>query len=145
MRNLKQTKRFFLILLMGVLIYSCSEDEQVTSTTEVLQTENFISLDEASGIASVIEYPLSSNPKDANLRAKGNTSKFKEIEKVLSVPDNEGNPSYYIVNYKDDGFIMISADNRTNPIRAYSLTEKFPMESDELPSGLLGWLVGRDF
>ena len=57
---------------------------------------------------------------------------------MLAVPDNNGNPSYYIVNYKDDGFIMISADNRTNPIRAYSLTQKFPMEADELPSGLLG-------
>ncbi|HBH24194.1 MAG TPA: hypothetical protein DDY13_12320 [Cytophagales bacterium] len=141
MRNLKQTKRFFLILLIGVLIYSCSEDEQVTPTTEIQQTENFVSLDEASGIATVIEYPLSSNPKDVNLRAKGNTSKFKEIEKILSVPDSEGNPSYYIVNYKDDGFIMISADNRINPIRAYSLTEKFPMESEELPSGLVGWLA----
>ena len=75
------------------------------------------------------------------MRAKGNTSKFKEIEKVLAVPDNNGNPSYYIVNYKDDGFIMISADNRINPIRAYSLTEKFPMESEELPSGLLGWMA----
>jgi len=36
---------------------------------------------------------------------------------------------------------MISADNRINRIRAYSLTDKFPIESDELPSGLLGWLV----
>ena len=83
MKNLKQTKRFFLILLMVVSIYSCSEDEQVTSTTEVQQTENFVNLDEASGIASFIEYPLSSNPKDANLRAKGNISKFKEIYTVL--------------------------------------------------------------
>lgn len=122
-------------------MYSCSQDEQINSKVEVLKTENFVNLDEAYGIASVIEYPLSSNPKDANLRTKGATSKFKEIEKVLTVPDNNGNPSYYIVNYKDDGFIMISADNRVNPIRAFSLTEKFPIESEELPSGLLGWMA----
>tara|TARA_B110000114_G_C14722749_1_gene249925 strand:+ start:81 stop:314 length:234 start_codon:yes stop_codon:yes gene_type:complete len=77
MRNLKQTKRFFLILLIGVLIYSCSQDEQITPTEEIQQTENFVNLDEASGVASVIEYPLSSNSKDAGLRAKGATSKFK--------------------------------------------------------------------
>lgn len=124
-----------------MLIYSCSQDEQVTPTTEIQQTENFVSLDEASGIASVIEYPLSSNSKGASLRAKGPKSEFKEIEKVLTIPDKDGNPSYYIVNYKENGFIMISADNRTNPIRAYSLTEKFPMESDKIPSGLVGWLA----
>lgn len=122
-------------------MYSCSNDEQIDSKIEVEQTENFVNLDEASSIASVIEHPIPLNTKNASLRAKGVTSTFKEIEKVLAVPDKDGNPSFYIVNYKDDGFIMISADNRTNPIRAYSLTEKFPMESEELPSGLLGWLA----
>ncbi|MDC1060562.1 hypothetical protein OAP99_00045 [Flavobacteriaceae bacterium] len=105
MRNLKQTKRFFLIILIGVLTYSCSKDEQVNPTTEVQETENFVSLDEASGIAIVIEYPLSSNHKNANLSEKGVTSTFKEIESVTKVPDEDGNTSYYIVNYEDDGFL----------------------------------------
>lgn len=137
MKNLKQAKQFFLVLLVGVLIYSCSQDEQINPQ----QTENFVNLAEASSIASVIEYFPTSDVKSAKTRGKGVASKFKEVEKVLAVPDNEGNPSYYIINYKDDGFIMISADNRINPIRAYSLTEKFPMESKELPSGLVGWLA----
>ena len=48
------------------------------------------------------------------------------------------------MNYKDDGFIILSADNRIVPIQAFSLTGKFPielMESKELPSGLLDWFA----
>lgn len=131
---------------MGVLIYSCSEDEQVPSTMDVRQTENFISLDKASGIASVIKYPLSLNPKNANLRAKGVTNTFKEIESLTKVPDKHGNTSYYIVNYEDDGFVMISAHNRINPILAYSDTVKFPLDESTYPNGLVEWLVGsKDF
>lgn len=63
MRNLKQTKRFFLMLLIGVLMYSCSNDEQIDSKIEVEQTENFVNLDEASSIASVIEHPIPLNTK----------------------------------------------------------------------------------
>ena len=96
MKNLKQAKRFFLILPIGVLIYSCSQDEQVAPKEEIQQTENFVNLDEASGIASVIKYPLSSNPKNANLRGKGVTSPFKEIESVTKVPDEYGKTSYFI-------------------------------------------------
>jgi hypothetical protein len=146
MKNLKQTKRFFLILLLGSLIYSCSQEEQIDAKAEIEQTENFVSLNEVSSIASVIEYPLSSNPKNANLRAKGVNSTFKEIESITKVPDENGNISYYIINYEDDGFVMIAGDNRANPILAYSDSEKFPLDDDKYPNGLVEWLVGtKDF
>ena len=145
--NLKRTKQFFLLFFIGALFYSCSQEEQIemTSKTEIQQTKNFVSLKEVSSIASAIEYPLSTNSKNANLRAKDDgSSTFKEIEKVFALNDNEGNPFNYIVNYKDDGFIIFSADNRIVPIQAFSLTGKFPielMESKELPSGLLDWFA----
>jgi len=41
---------------------------------------------------------------------------------------------------------MISADNRANPILAYSDTEKFPLDESTYPNGLVEWLVGsKDF
>jgi hypothetical protein len=138
--------QILLLLLLGFM-WSCSQPNATTdesknlSDQELEQTENFVNIYKASSIASTIKYPLTSSPNDLRLKAKGATSKFKEIEKILAIPDNNGNPSYYILNYKEDGFIMLSADNRINPVRAYSLTEKFPMDSDSLPSGLIGWMM----
>lgn len=140
MKNLKQTKEIILILVIA-FIYSCSKDEQISPVKkDIQQSKNFVKLEDAYGIASVIEYPLSQNPKKS-LRANKVTSTFKEIETALVVPDKDGTPSFYIINYKDNGFIMISADKRTNPIKAYSLTEKFPIQADKLPNGLLRWMA----
>lgn len=146
MRNFEQTKRFLLILLVGVLIYSCSQDEQIAPTTEVQQNENFISLDEASGIASEIEYPLSLNSIKYNHRASGTTNISKEIESITEIPDEKGNTSYYIISYKNSGFVIIAADNRINPVLAFSNSDKFPIDINQYPNGLVEWLAGtKDF
>ena len=48
--------------------------------------------------------------------------------------------SFYIVNYKGGGFVLISADKRTTPILAYSDTGNFEGERIDMPRELLGWL-----
>lgn len=95
--------------------------------------------EEAVAFASVLEYPI--NPKSSNGRTDNANSTFKDIERVFEVPDENGNPSFYIVNYVDEGFIIISADNRTNPIRAFSVENKFPLDEQDYPMGLINWLL----
>ena len=96
-------------------------------------------LKQAKAIASVLAFPLTTDLPTTSART--NTSTFKDIESALEVPANNGDPAFYIINYKDDGFIMLSADNRLEPIRAFSYDEKFPFQSDSLSSGLVGWLA----
>lgn len=141
MRKLKQTKRFFLILLVGVLVYSCSQDEQIDSKIESEQSENFVNLNKASDIASVIQYPLPVNTNYKSLKAKRVTSMPKVIESITKVPDEDGNTSYYIVNYENDGFLLLAADMRVNPVLAFSNTGKFLLDTNQYPNGLVEWLV----
>ncbi|MCD8404561.1 C10 family peptidase [Tenacibaculum dicentrarchi] len=143
MKRLKKTKQLILIFLLGILIYSCSENEQFDTKVENIKvklTKNFVNLDEVSSIASAIEYPLSLNSKNASLRAKGVTSISKKIKNITKVPDENGNTTYYIINHKDSGFIILSADNRTNPVLAYSEDSNFTLNPKELTSGLVQWL-----
>ncbi|MDE7355746.1 MAG: C10 family peptidase [Rikenellaceae bacterium] len=66
----------------------------------------------------------------------------KEIESVTEIPDANGVTAYYIINYKGSGFLILAADNRVNPILAYSETNCFPVDSGSRPEGLVDWMNG---
>lgn len=44
---------------------------------------------------------------------------LKTLDLVYTYYDNNGNTCFYVFNY-DDGFVMISADDRVKPVLAYS-------------------------
>ncbi len=140
LHQLKQAKELLIVLLISVSIFSCQQVD-VTKTIDINQ--NFVSLDEASAIATVLEYPITSTAQNTAARANGVTSTFKNIESVLEVPDDKGDPAFYIVNYEELGYIIISADNRIKPIRAFSSDENFSLNFESYPSGLVEWLAGN--
>lgn len=142
-KTLRTSGRSLTILLIAIGIYSCQREELVESL-EIHQNENFVNLDEATAIATILEFPLDPTAENTSARANGVTSEFKDIETILEVPDKHGNPSFYIINYVDNGFIMISADNRTEPIKAFSATDKFSFDEDDYPSELVSWLIGTN-
>jgi len=86
-------------------------------------------------MASLIEFSGNSNE-----RSSGDSPFLKNIERTMQVSDESGTAAFYIMNYQEKGFIILSADNRIEPIRAFSLTENFPMDSKYLPGGLIDWL-----
>lgn len=122
------------LLLTTVFLYSC-QNEELIDNSDTIQNENFVNMDEAKAFASVLEHQATS-------KSGRTTSSTKEIESVLEVPDIDGNPSFYIVNYGGSGYIMLSADNRIEPIRAFSQNEHFSFDLDAYPSGLVEWLAG---
>lgn len=122
---------FFIALVFGS--HSCQQE--VAESLEIRQSENFVSIEKAKSLASVMEYH--------NTSISGRTTNAtKEIESVLEVPDQDGNPSFYIVNYKESGFIVLSADDRVEPIRAFSTEESFSFDFENYPNGLVEWLAG---
>ena len=149
MNKLSQAKQFLPLLLLGVIVFSCSktEDENletIKTNLPVEQSKNFVSIDQASGIASALEYLTKEN---SSLRKLRKTSKLKNVKSVTEVPDNNGSTSYYIINYKDGGFVIISADNRVSPILAFSESGKFSLDFEkQYPGGLVDWLIDtKDF
>jgi hypothetical protein len=134
-------KRLLFFALISVLIISCKENG-IESIIPIEQSENFVSIEDATGIASIIEYPIIDNlVLSESVKKNSKTSMSKAVESVTAIPDENGATSYYIVNYKDNGFVMISADNRTNPILAFSNSAKFPLDKDKYPNGLVEWIV----
>ncbi|MBR1519422.1 MAG: thiol protease/hemagglutinin PrtT [Prevotella sp.] len=58
-------------------------------------------------------------------------------------PTAQGQPSYYIFNIgQDGGFVVISGDDRTNPILGYSNTGS--IDPSRMPANMKAWLDGYD-
>ena len=124
-------------------MFSCNEDETIETNTPkeqepIEQSEHFVSIKEASDLATAIEFSAQEN---SPLRAKEITSTAKKAESITPVPDDSGNTSYYIINYKGGGFLILVADHRVNPVLAHSDSNTFPMDAESYPGGLVGWLA----
>jgi len=136
MKKLIAKCAILVIPMVFFMLVSC-QNEEIGETVEE-RSENFVSLDMAILFASVLEYP--NDKKSKNNKVDGRSSIFKDVEEVFEVPGERGMPSYYIINYKHKGFVVISGDNRTNPIQAFSSTDNFPLDAADYPGGLIDWL-----
>jgi hypothetical protein len=116
------------LLVVGLLISSCSDESQgIRTNSNLKKSENFISLTQAKEIA-------------LNLRfSKGNS---KLIGSIKPLKDHKGQSVFYVVNYKGEGFVLIAADNRSEPILGYSESNNFKMEdlTSMYPEGLQFWI-----
>ncbi|MXV37822.1 hypothetical protein GO491_03885 [Flavobacteriaceae bacterium Ap0902] len=64
----------------------------------------------------------------------------KKIKSILEVPDKDKKTAYFIINYEGGGFIILAGDKRSEPVLAFSETNKFDLESDYFPTGFVSWL-----
>lgn len=128
MINLNKLKFLLFLSLLGCLFFSCNENSEIEPRAE----NNFVDKRDALNILSVI---------NSNDNSNLSRSTFTDVESITDIPDEEGNVVYYIINYIDNGFVIMSADNRVKPILAYSETDKFSLTEDNYPAGLVEWLV----
>ena len=68
----------------------------------------------------------------------GTSTTIRTVDSLFTISDSLGVPVLYIANYADDGFVVMSADERFGPICAVAEHGKY--ESSEVPSMLLDWL-----
>lgn len=131
---------FSLVALMSVM-GACKKDDYSVGNGANKSAGNFVGEDMAKGIASSILF------ENRGKRTYGDVfdrpvRQGKEIESVTEIPDANGVTAYYIINYKGSGFLILAADNRVNPILAYSETNCFPVDSGSRPEGLVDWMAG---
>lgn len=136
MKKLKQARQFLILLLITSLLFSCAENDTLIDSNDIEQNVNFVDLFKVEKIAQNIKHQVNNK----NLKSKGITSVVKSIEKINIIPDENGYTTYYIVNYKEGGFLLLSADNRVKPVLAYSENNFFPFDDRDYPSGLVQWL-----
>ncbi len=124
-----------------VLVVSCEVNNVETIDTSLQVNDVFsVKLGEAMVAAS--------NAHKTSILAKGvlknrNTTTIqKKAKNAIAIPDSD-NPSYYIVNYQEGGWAVISADKRIEPVMAYAENGKISLD-DQIPGGLIEWFKDTD-
>lgn len=134
-------KRIFYLFAL-LLLFSCQNefnDESKSKSQEIFKDSLFVSEEEAIKISTA-------RPTAAMTRF---FTHDKIVENCFSYQnlyaDTRGVsydiPQFYIINYKDSGFVIISADKRLLPILASSDESTFKLEDKEtMPLGIVEWL-----
>lgn len=118
---------FVVSAILSILLLSCNQ-QVLGIAYGVPEIEGFVSQNEVERIASAI------GPK-MTLRS------VNDIRGIESVLGNDDKPLFYVVNYEQGGFLIMSADNRIYPVLAFSKTGAFPLNENEYPSGLVDWML----
>jgi hypothetical protein len=127
----KYVKCFYLSIVF--FVYSCQNSEELAVQNV---DENYISIQEAIKIAEA-QSPPASNINGKNLGKR-------KVKRTFPIKTGQENPSMYIINYENNGFVIISGDNRISPILAYSDNNSFPTEGSDLPEGIITWMKTID-
>jgi hypothetical protein len=133
------------IVAITTITVSCQKDE-VGSLADSSLDENStsVSLKEAITVSqSYFEQSAQTNKNNGRVGADSTLvgNKNKKVKKTKSYKDEKTNEDlFYVLNYEGSGFSIISADKRMNPVLAFSETNEFTDDADNL-DGVREWLL----
>ncbi|MDO6517789.1 C10 family peptidase [Zobellia uliginosa] len=133
---------FIWTVCLSLMFLSCSEedlDDQIKLENNG-SNKHFVDFKRAESIAIEIEFEI--YHKDASGRQGVMMKSKKKVSGATSIPDTKGVPVCHIFNYSEGGFVLLSADDRTEPLLAYSNEGRFELDPESLPFGPRGWLDG---
>jgi len=78
--------------------------------------------------------------EDESSTLKSSSKKTKSIKTINEIKNKHGKTSFFIVNYNEGGYVIISAEKRTQPILAFSVNNKFIVDENSYPLGLKFWM-----
>lgn len=129
--------KWTLFFLFINFIISCSRENEPLVLTSNTQ-DNFVGLSLAKEIAGTVYF----ENKTSYISKKN--SPIKQITKTIKTIDEIKNinktTSFYIINYNEGGFLLLSADKRINPILGFSEEGKFIIDEKSYPLGLKFWM-----
>jgi len=135
--NKKQTKRSVFFILIFLAIFSCSKDNELENSNINLQ-DYFVELSQVKEIVGNLLFET--NTKASSSKSISVNPSKKTIKKINEVKNEKGKISFYVINYNEGGFVLLSSDKRTQPILAYSEKGKFDLDENSLPAGLKIWI-----
>lgn len=135
---------FYLIVLSSILsLTSCENDAVIDSSQSAVEDVHFVSMEIVSKLASEIEHVtniiVTTNGKNTITEKKT----VKKIENITKSPDANGKTAFYIINYEKDGYVLISADDRLQPILAFSEENNFVVDESTYHPGLVEWFTNQ--
>ncbi len=136
MKNEKLLKITVIFAFILQLIFSCS----IGNETEdyVSDQKYFVELSMAKEIAGRI--PFETRKGSIAYKGKNSNSAKKTIKTIHEIKNDKGKTSFYVINYDEGGFLLLSADRRTQPILRFSDYGNFEINELAYPSGLKFWM-----
>ncbi|MDQ6472372.1 C10 family peptidase [Flavobacterium sp. LHD-80] len=117
---------------MLLFLNSCQSDNetpiQAKIDSHLISQENAI----------IVAENLMAGGKISSKFSKG--SKIKKANNVFVMFTTKKDAAFYIINYENGGFAIISADDRNTPVLAYSENSTFDNNQAKYPEGLKMWL-----
>lgn len=131
-------KQLLLIFYCLVLIFtfnSCSDGDLYEEPSELSSSEFFVTSLSAENIANNFKFQATESNS-----GKSNFTFNKSIRDLQEVKNNSRKTLFYVVNYEEGGFLILSSDKRTQPILAVSENGDFILDESLYPEGLAFWM-----
>lgn len=127
---------FYIVFILA--LFSCSTEDTIINQSKDLAITYNVSKETAVDVAkSFLEKYHTYQQSKNNNSFTGVTKTVMEILTFKTI-DNEN--AFYTINYKEGGFVVVSADNRVSPILAFSDEGKFSDDIDEIPDPVVSWM-----
>lgn len=124
------------LILIVLLFTACSKD--LTHTNQESSKLKIIPIDLALKVAERTTLDLLQGNIESASKLKQRVIPQKTIDNQIVIPDTFGNAAMYVFNYiNNDGFVIISADERYAPICAFIDTGHFGI--DTVPATFVTW------
>lgn len=122
----------FTFAFFSLLFLSCSEDIDLTVQNASEKTDDYFITSEKATDVAVNYFKILNNTNK--------TLQTKTVKKTTPIKDENDSTVYYIINYKEGGFMIVAADNRSTPILAFSENNDFPIKEETFSPSLKEWL-----
>jgi hypothetical protein len=148
MRSIKQTKRFLILILLGLFLFSC-QNENFEETQLLPQSETDVSKELAKTVAKNFAYDqeVSKQLKNGLKKSAFRTTDFKseqKVKEVITIKTSNQLPAFYIINLEPKGYVIVSGNKKETPILAFSDSGYFEYDSLAIKTiGLYDWMENR--
>ncbi len=130
----------FALLTFFLTTSSCEKSYEAESSSTLEATaqdnDNFVELALAKDIGGKISFTT----KGSTLNGKQTEGSPKTVESVHELKNKSKKTAFYVINYNEGGWVLLSADKRTDPILGYSDENKFVIDEEHYPPSLQFWL-----
>lgn len=128
---MKKIQLFFSSLIFVVV--SCNQSEKAISPNDSGQGGE-VTVKRALTVAKNFDAFISVVSANGDAKNARTGDKEKTVKKITPFKDSDNKILYYVINYTEGGFIIISAEKKMIPVIAFSETHDFPADK-ELPAG----------
>lgn len=154
MNKFRNYARLLAVILFGLFIFSCNEDDLTNDLSESQISDTKVSLDLAKRAAlnltkdeAFIGKPDKEDLKIALRSTKTSKSlqfpgfEKQEIEEVIELNGSSEHTSLYVIKFLPNGYIIVSSTKKEVPILAFSNNGVF--NKNNIPPGIQDWIENR--